>query len=259
MSLKWTTPPPPPADSAQRLRMWCQAAWNNLRDVFSKLFTLGSGLAYDTADSVKVNVDNSTITVNASNQVTASGCVPKAAYTRAGVVLVGSGTSTYAAVTASLDWQVLTTDTSVTPEVVTWKDPVQQYTLCFASSTAAAPGFSTVGHIDRISTNGNINVPAGYTMKVLGAWGSIRSGATVGTYKFRLILNNKTTGTDHTLATGTGAANLTHSMFSQNAIAEAVDVGTGGDNILLGFKNDADSVAALAGGPHQMYVMVIFV
>ncbi len=259
MSLKWSTPPPPPVDTPQRLRMWCQALWNNLRDTFAKLFTLGSGLAYNADDGIKVNVDNSTITVDAANVVAATGCVPKAAYTRQGVVLVGTGTSTYTQVTATLDWQVLSTNTATTPETVVWQDPLYQYTLCFASSTGASPGTATVGQIDRISTNGGIRVPTGYTLKVLAAWGSLRTGATVGTYKFRLIINNKTTGTDYTLVTGTSAANLTASMFATSAIGEAVTVGVAGDEILLGFKNDADSVAALAGGPHQMYVQVIFV
>lgn len=259
MSLKWTTPPPPPADTPQRLRMWCQAAWNNLRDVFAKLFTLGSGLTYDSNDSIKVNVDNSTITIDASNALAATGCVPKSAYTRAGDVLVGTGASTYVKVTAAIDWQVLTTDSTVSPETVTWKDPLYQFTVCFASSTAAAPGFSTVGHIDRISTNAPIKVPTGLSCYVLATWGSVRTGAAVGTHKFRLIINNKTSGVDHTLATGTGTANTTVSMYATNAVGEAAVVGASADELLLGFKCDADSIGALAAGPHQMYVQVIFI
>lgn len=254
MTLQWKIPPPFVHSTAEKLHPWLYMQWKMSRDLWSHILEPGCGLYYDSNDDLAVKVDGTTITCG-STGITASGAVLKSIFDAKGDLIIGTGADAYTRLAVGTDYQVLTGDSSA-PQSVVWREPPIQYTLCFASNAAVAVNASSVGLIDQISTTASIKCPTGKTVYVVAAWGSVRAGSTAGTYYVSLILYNKTTATERELATTTVSASTTAFMSQEwTFVAPEITVGAG-EEFYLGIKNRTESVAALAAGPHQMFVVV---
>lgn len=256
MSLSWVTPPPPPEPS-KGLSGWLHAQWRHSKELWSHILEPGCGLYYDGNDDLAVKVDNSTITCSASG-IAATGAVLKSGFQASGDVLVGTGVSAYTRLpVGTTDAQVLSVD-SAASQFVAWKDPQIRFTLCFAAVDACAIGAYTIGFVERTGSLALIAVPPGKRLNVCALWGSARTGAGAGTYHVEFGLYDKTGSTEYALVTVSGTAGTTLHAYEEWALDSSPTGILGNSEVYLMIKNRGDSVAALAAGPHQVFVVGYF-
>lgn len=118
------------------------------------------------------------------------------------------------------------------------------FTLEFYASTALAAGSSLRGILNSTDTGSAFEVPSGKTLKVLRAIGSVKNGATAGTYNDDLILRNVTDSTDTQVATKTGTAAAEVYIHAEGTLDSPLATLAAGKRFAAGVRNRSGNPGA---------------
>ncbi len=118
------------------------------------------------------------------------------------------------------------------------------FTLEFYASTALAAGSSLRGILNSTDTGSAFEVPSGKTLKVLRAIGSVKNGATAGTYNDDLILRNVTDSTDTQVATNTGTAAAEVYIHAEGTLDSPLATLAAGKRFAAGVRNRSGNPGA---------------
>lgn len=120
----------------------------------------------------------------------------------------------------------------------------QPFTLEFYASSALAAGSSLRGVLNTTDTASALVVPAGKTLKVLRASGTVKNGATAGTYNDDLILRNVTDSTDAQVATNTGTASAEVEIAAEGTLDSPLATLAAGKRFSAGVRNRSGNPGA---------------
>lgn len=132
------------------------------------------------------------------------------------------------------------------------------HTLEFYSTGATAANAGVRGILNTTDTASAIRVPSGKTLKVLTASGSIKSGATAGTYTLEVSLRNVTDSTYTTLASTTVTASTIAYPDAVGTYASPLGTLAGPKEFAAAFFNNASSPGAL-DATHKHHVILTYI
>lgn len=132
------------------------------------------------------------------------------------------------------------------------------HTLEFYSTGAPAAGVGVRGVLNTTDTVSAIRVPSGKTLKVLTATGSIKTGATAGTYTLEVALRNVTDSTYTTLASTTATASTIAYPDAVGAYGSPLATLAGAKEFALAYFNNASSPGTL-DATHKHHVLLTYI
>lgn len=132
------------------------------------------------------------------------------------------------------------------------------HTLEFYSTGATAANAGVRGILNTTDTASALRVPSGKTLKVLTASGSIKSGATAGTYTLEVALRNVTDSTYTTLASTTVTASTIAYPDAVGTLSSPLGSLAGPKEFAAAFFNGASSPGAL-DATHKHHVILTYV
>lgn len=132
------------------------------------------------------------------------------------------------------------------------------HTLEFYSTGAPAAGVGVRGILNTTDTTSALRVPSGKTLKILTATGSIKTGATAGTYTVEVALRNVTDSTYTTLASTTAAASTIAYPDAVGTYGSPLATLAGPKEFSMAYYNNGSSPGTL-DATHKHHVLLTYI